>query len=113
MLLDEAHGMLVNKDLKTTVVREYLDRIFWYYLTRSHTIKNLRKEVLLDTEEPGAPKVHLQHFESYVRYQILREPSAKVPQRRLKQLIKKGSEQVCTEANCMADEDRRGSTVSR
>ena len=57
--------------------------------------------------------MHLQHFESYVRYQILREPSAKVPQRRLKQLIKKGSEQVCTEANCMADEDRRGSTVSR
>ena len=35
--LDEAHEILVNKDLKTTVVRpskEYLDRILCYYPTR-------------------------------------------------------------------------------
>ena len=32
--LDEAHEMLVNEDLKTTIVRpskEYLDRVLYYY----------------------------------------------------------------------------------
>ena len=54
--LDEAHEMLVNKDLKTTVVRpskEYLDRILYYYPSRSHSIKKLKKELLLDLEMEG------------------------------------------------------------
>ena len=35
--LDEAHKMLVNKDLKTIVQpsKEYLDRMLYYYLVRS------------------------------------------------------------------------------
>ena len=59
--LDEVHEMLVNKDLKTTVVRlskEYLDQILYYYPTLSHAIKKLKKEVLFDTEQPGGQKVY-------------------------------------------------------
>ena len=43
--------MLVNKDLKTTIVRptkEYLDRILYYYPVRSLVIKSLRHLALLD-----------------------------------------------------------------
>ena len=142
--LDEAHEMLVNKDLKTTVVRpskEYLDRILYYYPSRSNSIKKLKKDLLLGIEmsegqkvcitdsSPAARrteenifvmrqklektavlvpndtdrglqslsgavataeqakdllqfyKVGMRHFETRIRYYILREPSADVPQR--------------------------------
>lgn len=49
--LDEAHEMLVNKDLKTTVVRptkEYVDRIIHYYPVRAQALKSLKQQVLLD-----------------------------------------------------------------
>ena len=49
--LDEAHEMLVNKDLKTTVVRptkEYIDRIIYYYPVRSQALKVLKQQLLLD-----------------------------------------------------------------
>ena len=49
--LDEAHEMLVNKDLKTTVVRptkEYVDRIIHYYPVRSQALKALKQQVFLD-----------------------------------------------------------------
>lgn len=54
--LDEAHEMLVNKDLKTTIVRptkEYLDRILYYFPVRSQALKVLKKQVLLDGEKCG------------------------------------------------------------
>ena len=43
--------MLVNKDLKTTVVRltkEYMDRIIHYYPVRAQALKTLKKQTLLD-----------------------------------------------------------------
>lgn len=49
--LDEAHEMLVNKDLKTTVVRptkEYIDRIIHYYPVRAQALKALKQQALLD-----------------------------------------------------------------
>ena len=49
--LDEAHEMLVKKDLKTTVVRptkEYIDRIRYYYPVRSQALKVLKQQLLLD-----------------------------------------------------------------
>ena len=44
--LDEAHEMLVNKDLKTTIVRptkEYLDRMLYYYPVRSMIQKAVKR----------------------------------------------------------------------
>ena len=52
--LDEAHEMLVNKDLKTSIVRptkEYLDRILYYYPVRSQALKVLKQQVLLDGDK--------------------------------------------------------------
>ena len=49
--LDEAHEMLINKDLKTTIIRptkEYLDRVLYYFPVRSQVLK---KQVLLDGEK--------------------------------------------------------------
>ena len=48
--LDEAHEMLVNKDIKTYVVRpskEYLDKIMFYYPVRSKVCKQLKKQLSL------------------------------------------------------------------
>ena len=126
--LDEAHEMLVNKDLKTTVVRptkEYVDRIIHYYRVRSQALKALKQQVFLDRStkssstssffdatkllEVGTPnhlqslsfqlatpeqekdllsfwEVGLSHFENKVKYFILRDPSADVPQRQAKLL---------------------------
>ena len=58
--LDEAHEMLVNKDLKATIVRptkEYLDRMLHYYPVRSMVQKALRREVLLDADGSQCNKV--------------------------------------------------------
>lgn len=52
--LDEAHEMLVNKDLKTTIVRpskEYLDRILYYYPVRSLALKTLKEQLFLDSNK--------------------------------------------------------------
>ena len=52
--LDEAHEMLVNKDLKTTIVRpskEYLDRMFYYYPVRSMVLNAVKNAVLLDLDD--------------------------------------------------------------
>ncbi len=144
--LDEAHEMLVNKDLKTTVVRptkEYIDRIIHYYPVRAQALKTLKQQVLLDGLEhtkvsifdtsPHAVKVEenvkammtklkavylltagttnplqslsgqvakseeekdllffwgigQKQFESRIKYFQLREPSAQVPQRKVKLL---------------------------
>ena len=49
--LDEAHKLLVNKDLKTTIVRptkEYIDRILYYHLGRALAFKNLIAQLLID-----------------------------------------------------------------
>ena len=51
--LDEAHEMLVNKNLKTTIVRlskEYLDRMLYYYLVRSMVLRAVKNAVLLDVD---------------------------------------------------------------
>ena len=43
--------MLVNKDLKTTIVRptkEYIDQIIHYYPVRAQALKVLKQQVLLD-----------------------------------------------------------------
>ena len=46
--LDEAHEMLVNKDIKTTIVRptkEYLNRVLYYYPVRANAIKQLKSQL--------------------------------------------------------------------
>ena len=46
--LDEAHEMLVNKDIKTSVVRpsrEYLNRIMYYYPVRAKVCKQLKEQI--------------------------------------------------------------------
>ena len=46
--LDEAHEMLINKDIKTSVMRpskEYLNRIMYYYTIRSKLFKQLEQQV--------------------------------------------------------------------
>ena len=51
--LDEAHEMLVNKDLNSTIVhptKEYLDRMLYYYPVRSMIQKAVKCEVLLNVE---------------------------------------------------------------
>ena len=141
--LDEAHEMLVNKDIKTYVVRpskEYLNKIMYYYPVRSMVCKQLKDQLslpcvrekppsifdstphtakceeniesmtsklsdldVLHAEQenrglialngtPATPEQHRdlicfreigsQYFEAYVKYYILREPSAMVPQRK-------------------------------
>ena len=58
--LDEAHEMLVNKDLKTTIVRptkEYLDRMLYYYPVRSMIQKAVKREVLLSDGNTQGSKV--------------------------------------------------------
>ena len=60
MALDKAHEMLVNKDLKTAVVRpskEYLERILYYYPSWSNLINKLKKELLIDVEMSEGQKV--------------------------------------------------------
>ena len=52
--LDEAHEMLVNKDIKTSVVRpskEYLDKIMYYFHVRSKVCKQLLEQI-------SPPSVH-------------------------------------------------------
>ena len=52
--LDEAHEMLVNKDIKTTVVRsskEYLNKIMYYYPIRAKRCKQLKEQI-----SPPSPK---------------------------------------------------------
>ena len=51
--LDEAHEMLVNKHLKTTIVRpskEYLDRMLYYYPVRSLLLNAVKNAVVLDVD---------------------------------------------------------------
>ena len=46
--LDEAHEMLVNKDIKTTIVRptkEYIDRVLYYYPVRAEAVKQLKGQL--------------------------------------------------------------------
>ena len=50
--LDEAHEMLMNKDLNTIVVRpskEYLDYMLYYYLVRSVVLNEVKNAILLET----------------------------------------------------------------
>ena len=148
--LDEAHEMLINKDLKTSIVRptkEYLDRVLYYYPVRSQAMRVLKQQVLLEGKEsqenqfsifdctPHASKIEenvkamcvyvnstsvlpmssvrnedlfslsgqvakpeqkndllsfweigAKRFENKVKYFILRDPSASVPQRQAKLL---------------------------
>lgn len=49
--LDEGHEMLVNKDLKTTIIRptkEYVDRVVHYFPVRAQAMKALKSQVFLD-----------------------------------------------------------------
>ena len=58
--LDEAHEMLINKDLKTTIVRptkEYLDRMLYYYPVRSMLQKAVKNEVLLKVGKSHGSRV--------------------------------------------------------
>ena len=158
--LDEAHEMLINKDIKTTVVRptkEYLDRILNYFPVRSAALRKLKEQVLFHQPqtEDGSSKYSIftsspatareeeenitvikqkineteiltnsaseqslvnlsgkvatpdqtkdllnfwqigkKHFESYIKYFILREPSAQVPPRFTKLLTFSSSKRV-------------------
>lgn len=52
--LDETHEMLINIDLKTSIVRptkEYLDRMLFYYPVRSLVTMAVKNAVLLDTND--------------------------------------------------------------
>ena len=141
--LDEAHEMLVNKDIKTSIFRpskEYLNKIMYYYPVRSNVCKQLKEQLslpcvrdkppsifdstphaakceenivsmelklvelnVLNAEQenrglialngtPATPEQHrdlvcfreigAQYSEAYVKYYILRDPSAMVPQRK-------------------------------
>ena len=58
--LDEAHEMLVNKDLKTTIVhpsKEYLDRMLYYYPVRSLLLNAVRNSVLSDIDDTKGDKI--------------------------------------------------------
>lgn len=47
--LDEAHEMLINKGLKTTIVRptkEYLDRVLYYFPVSSQALKVLKNKCI-------------------------------------------------------------------
>ena len=46
--LDEAHEMLINKHIKTTIVRptkEYIDRVLYYSPVRAEAIKHLKGQL--------------------------------------------------------------------
>ena len=50
VVIDEVHEMLVNKDIKTNVVRpskEYLNKIVYYYPVRSNVCKQLKEQLTL------------------------------------------------------------------
>ena len=152
--LDEAHEMLVNKDLKTAVVRptkEYVDRVLYYFSTRTHALRCLKQQLgiisshasgsaysILDPS-PAAQRVEeniksmmkklescllstvqqdliifsgkvatpeqsrdllnfwdigMSHFEARVKYFIIHDPSAAVPQRQNKLLTFSTSKRV-------------------
>ena len=57
--LDEAHEMLVNKDLKTIVrpSKEYLDRMLYYYPVRSMVLNAVKNKVLLDSSNTKSNQV--------------------------------------------------------
>lgn len=60
--LDESHEMVVNKNLKTTVVRptkEYIDRIIHYYPVRVQALKVLKQQALLDGLDESANRVSI------------------------------------------------------
>ena len=141
--LDEAHEMLVNKDIKTSVVRpskEYLNKIMYYYPIRAKVCQTLKEQIYPPTSslkktvsifdstpyaarcvenienmkaklqdlcvlaivednrgllaldgKVATPEQHKdlmsfrdigqQYYEAYVKYYILRDPSAQVPLR--------------------------------
>ncbi len=156
--LDEAHETLINKDIKTSVVRptkEYLDRILYYFPVRSKALNKLKDQLLVhrpDAEDVSrcslfnhsvssrkveenivsmrsrVSKTNLlsstaveqglisfsgrqaspeqakdllsfwdigqEHFEAYIRYFIIRQPSAKVPLRLARLLTFSSSRRV-------------------
>ena len=56
------HEILVNKDLKTTIVcssKGYLDRVLFYYPVRSMVLNTLKRAVLLDFDDTKSGKVFL------------------------------------------------------
>ena len=58
--LDEAHEVLVNKDLKTTIVhpsKEYLDRMLYYYPVQSMVLNVVKNVVLLDVDGTKSGKI--------------------------------------------------------
>ena len=58
--LDEAHEMLLNKDIKTYVVRsskEYLNKIMYYYPIGSKVCKQLKKQLSLPYVQEKPPSI--------------------------------------------------------
>ena len=58
--LDEAHEMLVNKDIKTYVVRpskEYLNKILYYYPVRSKVCKKLKEQLSVPCVREKPPSI--------------------------------------------------------
>ena len=56
------HKILVNKDLKTTIVyssKGYLDRMLYYYPVRSMVLNALKMAVLLDVDDTKSGRVFL------------------------------------------------------
>ena len=167
--LDEAHEMLINKDIKTAVVRptkEYLDRILYYFPVRSQALKQLKREVFLDNSHDSYSTISLfdltpsarqveeniitiksklnetailssepvdhglkslsgkhatpeqakdllnfweigqRHFETYVKYYILQQPSAQVPQR-LNKLLTFATSKRCSKKMKLIDREKR------
>ena len=58
--LDEAYEMLVNKDLKTTIIypsKAYLDHMLFYYPVRSMVLNAVKYAILLDADVTKSSKV--------------------------------------------------------